>query len=162
MSKKYVITLVEDDDGNLVLPFTDEILNEAGWEEGDSLEWKDNKDGTFSLSKKEKETEEMEWVLVECVSQFRQRYMCEVPKGKAEYALDTVTMNEAKEFSQEHLGEIIISHRVVSKEEALVLCDENNYYAASWNEETKMDAFFTKYESPSFGNEHKFTKENEK
>ena len=145
MSKKYVITLVEDDAGNLVLPFTDEILDEAGWKEGDSLEWKDNKDGTFSLSKKEINTEETEWVLVECVSQFRQRYMCEVPKGKKEWALDTVTLEEANEFSQKHLAETIVSHRVISKEEALVLCDKNNDYAASWDEEKKIDEFFTKY-----------------
>ena len=44
---------------------------------------------------------ETEWVLVECVSTFRMRYMVEVPKDKSEYALDTVTMNEAKEFSQD-------------------------------------------------------------
>jgi hypothetical protein len=41
-----------------------------------------------------------EFVLVECVSTFRMRYVVEVPEGKSEYALDTVVMNEANEFSQ--------------------------------------------------------------
>jgi len=81
---------------------------------------------------------------------FRQRYMVEVPVGvdrygrdKADWALDTVTLEEAKEFSQEHLGETITSHRVVTKEEALALCDKDNDYCKSWTEEMKMKNFFT-------------------
>lgn len=88
-------------------------------------------------------TDKTEWVLVDCVSTFRMRYMVEVPKGKKEYALDTVTMNEAKEFSQEHLGETVVSHRVVSKKEALAICDEDNSYCQSWTKDKKEKAFFT-------------------
>jgi hypothetical protein len=69
--------------------------------------------------------------------------MVEVPKGHAEYALDTVTMNEAKEFSQEYLGETIVSHRVVTKEEAFKMCDHDNDYTKSWDDETKVKNFFT-------------------
>jgi hypothetical protein len=140
--KEYTVTLEEDPDtGDVILPFPEEMLKEVGWEEGDVLVWEDNKNGTFSITKKP--SEEKEWVLVECVSQFRQRYMVEVPKGKAEWALDTVSMEEAKEFSQEHLGEQIVSHRVVTKEEALALCDVDNDYGSSWDEETKIKNFFT-------------------
>ena len=88
-------------------------------------------------------TPNTEWVLVDAVSMFRMRYMVEVPVGKAEWALDTVTMNEAKEFSQEHLGETIVSHRVISQADALALCDEDNAYVAEWTEEQKLDTFFT-------------------
>jgi hypothetical protein len=70
--------------------------------------------------------------------------MVQVPKGKAEWALDTVVCEEAKEFSQEHLGETIVSHRVVSYEEALRICDVDNDYTRSWSEEQKVRAFFTK------------------
>jgi hypothetical protein len=87
---------------------------------------------------------EFEWVLVEAVDTFRMRYMVQVPKGKDLYALDTVTNHEAKEFSQEHIDEIIVSHRVISEEEALKLCEEDNEYARSWNNEKKIEAFFTK------------------
>jgi hypothetical protein len=52
-------------------------------------------------------------------------------------------MNEAKEFSQEHLGETIVSHRVVSKDEALTICDKDNDYTKSWDNETKIKNFFT-------------------
>lgn len=91
-----------------------------------------------------------QWVLVETISTFRERYMIEVPVGidtygkdKIEWALDTVTMQEAKEFSQEHIGELIVSHRVVTKEQALALCDIDNDYTKSWTDEQKMYTFFT-------------------
>jgi hypothetical protein len=80
------------------------------------------------------------------------RYLVEVPVGidaygrdKSEWAMDTVTMQEAREFSQEHLGEQIVSHRVVTKEEALKLCDQDNEYGKDWDEELKIKNFFTSY-----------------
>ena len=55
--KTYTVTLEEDPDtGDLILPFTDEILQEAGWKEGDTLEWIDNQDGSWSLVKQANET----------------------------------------------------------------------------------------------------------
>ena len=137
----YIVTLENDPEtGDLILPLPDELLRETGWQTGDTLDWKDNGDGTFTMTKQE----ETEWVLVEAISQFRERYMVEVPKGKAEYALDTVTLNEAQEFSQEHLGEVIVSHRVVSFDEALKMCDKDNHYCKAWDTDKKLDAFFTK------------------
>ena len=136
------VTLVEDEDtGDLILPIGDEFMEAVGWEVGDTLDWVDNKDGSFTITKKQEI--ETELVLVECISQFRQRYMVEVPKGKAEWAMDTVTLNQADEFSQAHLGETIVSHRVVSKEEMLALCDKDNDYAKAWNDEHKMKTFVT-------------------
>ena len=135
-----IITLESDDDGNLVLPLSDDILKEVGWETGDVIDWIDNKDGSWTMKKKIKK----EFVLVECVSMFRQRYVVEVPAGKAEWALDTVVMQEAKEFSQEHIGENIVSHRVMSEEQVLALCSIDNDYANSWNDKLKLDTFVTK------------------
>lgn len=142
----YTLDVQEDDNGEVFIEFPPELMDEAGWKEGDNLLWTDNKDGTWSLTKKP----ETQWVLVEAISTFRERYMVEVPigtddygKNKADWALDTVTCNEAQEFSQEHLGETIVSHRVVTKEEALALCDKDNDYTKDWDEETKMKNFFT-------------------
>jgi len=53
-------------------------------------------------------------------------------------------MNEAKEFSQFHLGETIVSHRVIPFTEALELCDVDNDYCKKWNDEKKIEVFFTK------------------
>lgn len=91
------------------------------------------------MAKKDKE-----WVLVECVDMFRMRYMVQVPKGKKDYALDTVTMHEAKEFSQEHLGETIVSHRVISEKDALAMALEDNKYGSTWSDEKIIEVFFTK------------------
>ena len=150
MGKKFTVTLEEDpESGDLIMPFPEGLCESLGWDIGDTLDWSDNKDGSYSLTKKKPETQ---WVLVEAVSTFRARYMVEVPVGtdnygkdKALWALDTVTMNEATEFSQEHLGEQIVSHRVVSKEEALKMCDIDNDYTKSWDEELKMKNFFTNW-----------------
>lgn len=91
------------------------------------------------------------YVLVECVSTFRMRYVCEVPEGideqgndKSLWALDTVTTNEAKEFSQEHLGEQIVSHRVLSEKDVLQLCDVDNDYCSSWSKKQKLNTFVTR------------------
>jgi len=144
--KTWTVELQDDPEtGDCILEFPPDMIVETGWKEGDVLEWHDNKDGSFTMTKKE-----TQWVLVEAISTFRQRYMVEVPTGtddygkdKSEWALDTVTMNEAQEFSQEHIGEQIISHRIVTKDEALTLCDKDNDYCTAWPEEQKVNAFFT-------------------
>lgn len=52
-TKRYQLTIEEDPEtGDLILPFTPEILEELGWKEGDTLIWHDNQDGSWSLSKK--------------------------------------------------------------------------------------------------------------
>lgn len=139
MNSKYTLDVKYREDGEAYIELPDELLAETGWKAGDDLEWKDNGDGSFTLTQSDKE-----WVLVDTVQTFRHRYMVQVPKGKAEWALDTVVCEEAKEFSQKHLGETIVSHRVVSYEEALRICDEDNDYTQNWNEEHKVKSFFTK------------------
>lgn len=84
------------------------------------------------------------WVLVETIGTYRMRYMVEAPADHPEYALDTVTLEEAKEFSQLWLGETIVSHRVVTTEEALELSDADNDYCSGWSDELKIKNFFTK------------------
>ena len=144
MESKWTVTIQEDPEtGDLILPLPEGMCEKLGWDVGNTLLW--NKaasgDGSFILSKKiPKQTE---WVLVDCVSKYRMRYMVEVPKGKEVWALDTVTMEEAKEFSQEYLGETIVSYRAVSKAEALKICDNDNDYARAWNDELKEKNFFT-------------------
>lgn len=84
------------------------------------------------------------WVMVETISQYRMRYMVEAPADHPEYALDDVTCEDAKEFSQLWLGETIVSHRVVPEDEAIAICDVDNDYCKSWSSEQKIDTFFTK------------------
>lgn len=82
-------------------------------------------------------------VLVETVQLFRQRYVVEVPQGKEHWALDTVVTKEAKELSQTDLGETIVSHRPITLNEAMTMCDTDNEYCKTWDEQAKQEAFIT-------------------
>lgn len=138
---KWTLEVQESPTGDQFIEFPPEALDQVGWKEGDEIEWTDNGDGSWTLTKKE---EEKVWVMVEALQTFRMRYMVQVPASSPEWALDTVTCNEAKEFSQLALPEVISSHRVMTEEEALAMCDVDNDYTKSWTREQKIKAFFTK------------------
>lgn len=143
MEKRFVVDVTEDEYGNAVIVLPDEVITHLNAKEGDNLDWEDNGDGSFTIKKVAKPKVETEWVLVECVSSFRKRYMVEVPKGQTEWALDTVADEAAVEFSQEYLGEQIVSYRVVSFDDAIVMCDQDNEYGSGWDLAMKKQAYFT-------------------
>lgn len=59
--KKWTLTVEEDlETGDAILTFPPDLLQEAGWKEGDTLTWKDNADGSWSLSKKDLDVESPE------------------------------------------------------------------------------------------------------
>lgn len=136
-NKSWIVDVQKDENGEPMIELPQDLLDEVNWSAGTQIEWVDNKDGTFTMK------EATELVMVECISQFRHRYLVEVPKGRTEWALDTVTCEQTKEFSQEHLGEVIVSHRIVSREEAINICDIDNSYASEWDVQKKINAFFT-------------------
>ena len=81
-------------------------------------------------------------VLVETISSFRHVYAVELPNNVPnEYALDDVTLNigsdepEFEEFGQEHIGETILSHRVIDEKEYLRMFDEISSYLSEWSDE---------------------------
>ena len=85
------------------------------------------------------------YVLVDTVLSYRIRYVIELDDTEPnEYALDAVVCNEATEFSQEVIGEHIVSYRQVTEEEVIRLCDEDNDYLKSWDNQMKLDTFITK------------------
>lgn len=140
-NKTFTLDVQQNEDGDAFIEFPQETMVGLGWKEGDTVIWADNKDGTYTLSKKE-----TEWILVETIQTFRHRYMVEVPIGKSDWALDTVTMNDAKEFSQMYLGETIVSHRGMSYDDAMQLCVVDNEYTNVWTDMKKRECFFTPVE----------------
>ncbi len=51
---KWTIKLEEDpESGDLIMPFTPDMLRQVGWDIGDTLIWEDLQDGSWSLRKKE-------------------------------------------------------------------------------------------------------------
>lgn len=133
--KSFTVKVEEAPNGDVLLPIPQELMDEMGWGQGDVLDWKDNQNGSFTLSK----VRETEIVLVETVSMFRMRYAVRVPKGKSEWALDTVTCDNAKEVSQEHLTETIVSHRVISEKEYLEIYDKDNAYLFGMDDDKKLE-----------------------
>lgn len=52
---KWTITVEEDPEtGDLILPLPEDLLKMQGWGDGDTLEWIDNDDGSWSLQKVDK------------------------------------------------------------------------------------------------------------
>ena len=93
------------------------------------------------------------YVMVDTVSMFRMRYVIEVPDDieeemyfkdgtrtfpctPEEWAMDTVTCEEAREFTQKHLEEVITSTREVTLEEAIAQYrKEEPTIGEAWNDE---------------------------
>jgi hypothetical protein len=51
MNKWTIIVEEDKETGELLLPFSDELLEQVGWKIGDTIEWIDNKDGTWTMRK---------------------------------------------------------------------------------------------------------------
>lgn len=56
MSNRWIVDVKEDPEtGDQILEFPDDLMESAGWKEGDVIEWVDNKDGSWTIRKKEDE-----------------------------------------------------------------------------------------------------------
>ena len=53
MTTYTVIVQQDPDTGELVLPFTPDMLAQVGWDFGDTIVWTEGEHGSFILSKKE-------------------------------------------------------------------------------------------------------------
>ena len=49
----FIGKVVEDENGELILVFPDEMINTLDWNEDTALEWINNNDGTFTIKKVE-------------------------------------------------------------------------------------------------------------
>jgi hypothetical protein len=59
-------------------------------------------------------------------------------KDLIDWAQDTVTMEDAEEFSQFYLNEVITDVNVINEDEMLNLFDKDNDYLNGWDKETKL------------------------
>ncbi len=52
--RSWILDVKEDPEtGDAMIEFPEDFLGTTGWKEGDLLEWHDNKDGSWTLIKKE-------------------------------------------------------------------------------------------------------------
>lgn len=93
-----------------------------------------------------------EYVLVDAISTFRVRYIVSKSELQSfspdvvlsqdkmiEWAEDSVTCEDLDELSQRHLGEQIISSRIISQDEAMKIFDQDNEYLEDWSDKQKLD-----------------------
>ena len=88
------------------------------------------------------------YVVVTAVSQFSMRYVMhkddlqklntEAEVNPIEWAEDTVTCDEIEDFSQEHLGQVILDSRMVDEDEMLEIFDRDNDYLKAWDRDYKI------------------------
>lgn len=57
MSKRFTVTIEEDEFGELILPIPDDVCDELGWEVDDILEYSIESDQSFTLRKVNNETD---------------------------------------------------------------------------------------------------------
>ena len=92
------------------------------------------------------------YVVVTAVSQFRQRYVIPaselqqmspdvklLPQTLVDYANDSVTCEDVKEFSQQWMGETIVDTFIVDEPRILHMFDRDNDYLKSWSTEKKLE-----------------------
>lgn len=89
-------------------------------------------------------------VLVETVSTFRHTYVVKLPDNEPDdYALDDVVceMNNfvdggITDVTQNHIGEDIFSHRVITEKEYLEMFDRENAYLSGLPTKKKMEFIY--------------------
>tara|TARA_B110000503_G_scaffold102594_1_gene153220 strand:+ start:152 stop:484 length:333 start_codon:yes stop_codon:yes gene_type:complete len=94
------------------------------------------------------------YIVVTCISSFRQRYAIPLselqalnpdinimndPEQQISWANDSVTMEEVKEFSQKWLGESIVDTFILDEERVKLMFNRDNDYLSSWSDEKKIE-----------------------
>ncbi len=133
MNKRWILPVKQNDSGELYIELNDEILEGSGFQIGDTLDWKDNHDGSFSLTRVDKDI-----YMVEAISIFHLKFA--VRAKSAEHAMDEVVCDDGtlKEFSQKHVDVNIINTRKVTMDQYLEEFDKDNEYLSSWSPEQKL------------------------
>lgn len=92
--------------------------------------------------------EKDKYVIVTTISSHRVRYVVPIdelqnlnPEQPVDpsWALDCVTCEEVKQFSQRHVGEQIVDAQVLREDEMLQFFDADNDYLSEWPREQKVE-----------------------
>jgi hypothetical protein len=85
------------------------------------------------------------YYVVTAISQYRMRYVIPVEDLRDEdgkvsevWAMDSVVMEDVEEFSQEHIGEVVLDVIEEDEEQILARFNKENDYIKSWTTEQKL------------------------
>ena len=53
IASKWTAEVLTNKDGEFFIEFSEEFLREIDWKEGDTIEWIDNHDGSWTMKKKD-------------------------------------------------------------------------------------------------------------
>jgi len=114
-----MIDLIEDDDGNQILPIPEEICSELNIGPGTEMEFTRQQDGSIIMKRKN----ELKIYAVETVSIFRHVYF--VKAENAEHAADEVVCNDGNlNYFQKHITEDVVRSYKVSNADMVELIRE--------------------------------------
>lgn len=57
----WVLDVQEDENGDAVIQFPDDLMAKVGWQEGDTVNWQDLGNGSWSLSKSDTTADDDSW-----------------------------------------------------------------------------------------------------
>lgn len=106
---------------------------------------------TAKSDSKTKASAPRKYVLVDVIQQYRMRYVVELgADDPAEWALDDVVSRDLVEFSQQDLGQTIVSHRVLpgGLPEAAAIARQDNDWLKNQSDEHVYENHVTAYREP--------------
>ena len=56
---RWLVSLTEDENGEMLLVLPDKLIETLGWKENDTLNWTNNNNGTWTLSLQEDDDEKI-------------------------------------------------------------------------------------------------------
>ena len=87
-----------------------------------------------------KDEDQKEYAVFTVISQFRIRYVVPMEEGDTVKDLaDLIICQEVEEFSQEHLGEVIVDSTCLPEDSMLELFNKDNSYLSGWTKAKKLE-----------------------
>lgn len=137
--KKWTLPVIKGEHGDYFIELSDEILENSGFEVGDTVVWTKNENGSYTITKKENKDTDI--YIVETISSHLLKYAVRAKSAEdaMEYVSRLADTGEIVELHQKHHGEFIKDATKISKKEYLKCFDELNDYLKSWSKEQKLD-----------------------
>lgn len=116
---KHAIELIEDENGDQILPLPDEVCKSLNVGEGSELDFIPQSDGSIIMKRKH----ELQTFAVETISMFRHVYF--IKAESAEHACDEVVCDEGNlNYFQRHITEEIVRSYPVTNSDMVTLVRE--------------------------------------
>jgi len=128
----WTVDVKEDEKGDQYIILPDGVLDQAGWQEGDELEWIRIDNDTYELRSMR------EYVLVDAIEITKVQYVVATPVGKESWALDSVVCGDANEVYRKKIDEVVTGHQMI-REDRLAKFKHSSLSMAEFKKEYVLD-----------------------